>query len=155
MIVYRIGKETRRFRAVDLSGAGAAAEGARWNDATVFMLYTSTTRALACLETLVHIAEPSPLPLDRFLLDIEIPDDAWATRAVFDVSAHPGWDALPESVTATTWGTTWANSQSTLLAEVPSIVIPEEKNILINPIHPDFSRVRLANTRKWTYDPRL
>ncbi len=53
------------------------------------------------------------------------------------------------------WGTAWATGSSTLLAEVPSVIVPEESNILMNPHHPDGALLRAEKVRKWTYDARL
>lgn len=65
------------------------------------------------------------------------------------------WDALPESATAIAWGTTWANSNRSAIAIVPSVVVPEEWNVLINPRHPDAAKLKAAVARRWAYDPRL
>lgn len=53
------------------------------------------------------------------------------------------------------WGTAWAASRRSLVAWVPSVVVPEEWNLLINPLHPDFRGLAAAKTRQWLYDPRL
>jgi RES domain-containing protein len=158
MIVHRLGRETAKYTAVDISGAGAAASGGRWNEKSLPVLYTSMTRALACLESLVHLTESTAtpvLPLDRYLLDIAFPEENWLTATHFVAKDHPGWDALPESVTALTWGSNWLRSRSSLIAVVPSVIVPDELNVLINPLHPDFAGVKRVDARKWHFDPRL
>jgi len=75
--VWRIATDTSTYEADDLSGAGAKATGGRWNAAGVAVVYTSQTRALACLETVVHL-NAGGLPLSRYLVEVAIPDDLWA-----------------------------------------------------------------------------
>lgn len=118
------------------------------------MIYASSSRALACLETLVHLGN-SDLPLNRYLLAIRVPSAAWTARTVLDPDAHVGWDAEPASLVSLDWGTVWAAACATLLAEVPSIVVPEESNILINPRHAGAASMAAVKVRKWTYDARL
>ena len=89
--------------------------------------------ALACLETVVHLGGPAPLPLNRYLIEIEIPDDAWKVRTQFDVALHVGWDALPAGLVSLDWGTTWAKSEAQLIAQVPSIVVPEDSETMAAP----------------------
>ena len=66
-----------------------------------------------------------------------------------------GWDALPAGLVSLDWGTEWLKSRKSLLAEVPSIVAPEEFNILINPRHPDARNLTPKKIRRWNYDARL
>src|SRR5690606_25636098 len=109
------------------------------------------TRALACLETVVHLGSGDPLPLNRYLVEIAVPADVWAARAVFDAAAHVGWDAEPAGKVSLDWGTAWAATGSALLAEVPSVIVPEEFNILINPRHAAVASLSAAKRRRWTY----
>ena len=53
------------------------------------------------------------------------------------------------------WGTDWARGMTTLMAEVPSVIVPEESNVLINPAHKDAAGLVCEKIRKWLYDPRL
>jgi RES domain-containing protein len=156
-IVFRIARETRRYQASDITGAGAAASGGRWNPVKTPMVYASATRALAAWEALVHIAEPPGmrLPVDRYLLEIAIPRHAWSQRERFDGDANAGWDSIPGSMTALGWGTQWTVTCRSLVAVVPSVVVPEDNNVLINPRHPDAAALRVAIVRKWLYDVRL
>jgi RES domain-containing protein len=117
-------------------------------------VYASTTRALACLETVVHLGSGS-LPLNRYLVEIIVPDAAWENRATFDAALHVGWDAEPAGLVSLNWGTAWAAEGSTLLVELPSVVVPEESNILINPRHRGAMSLRARKVRRWAYDARL
>ncbi len=154
MVLWRIAADTAQYEAHDLSGKGAEASGGRWNRAGTPMLYTSTSRALACLETVVHLAAES-LPLNRYLVKVTVPMAAWKAAKVVDPAKHVGWDAEPAGKTSLDWGTAWAGAKTTLLARVPSIIVPEEQNVLINPVHPDLASVRAVKVRKWLYDAQL
>jgi len=153
--VWRIGTDTPDYEAHDLSGKGAELTGGRWNRPGTPLVYTSTSRALACLETVLHLNGSDPLPLNRYLVRIVLPESAWTARTVIDAASHVGWDAEPAAKVSRDWGTAWAHRIDTLLAEVPSIIVPEEANILVNPTHPDGRRVRAVKVRKWLYAPRL
>lgn len=153
--VWRIAADTPDYGADDLSGLGAQRSGGRWNRNGTPIIYTSTSIALACLETVVHLSGPDPLPLNRFLIEIEVPRAAWNARTRFDLSHNVGWDAQPAGLVSLDWGTRWAKSLRSLVAEVPSIVIPEESNVLLNPAHADAGRLTAKKRRRWSFDTRL
>jgi RES domain-containing protein len=153
--VWRIATDTKDYEADDLSGAGAKATGGRWNETGVAILYCSESRALACLETVVHL-NAGGLPLNRYLVEIEVPDGVWSAAQIETVaSLKIGWDAEPAGRVSVGFGSGWARSKSSLLLLVPSAIVPEETNILINPEHLDRIRLRARKVRKWVYDPRL
>jgi RES domain-containing protein len=119
------------------------------------LLYTATTRALACLETLVHLAPGGAFPFNRYLVEIDVPAAAWEHRVVFDTAGFVGWEAEPPGMVSLAWGTAWAAKGVSLLAEVPSAIVPEESNVLLNPAHPEMAAVLVRKVRRWLYDPRL
>lgn len=149
---WRISTDARTWSADDLSGAGARMSGGRWNEAGTAMVYASSSRALACLETVVHL-NAGGLPLNRYLVEIEVPDEVWA--AAETAAPEVGWDAEPAGRTSIGFGTTWARENRSALLLVPSAIVPEEANVLINPGHPDSRRITARKVRKWLYDPRL
>lgn len=153
--VWRIAPDAPDYGADDLSGKGAEKTGGRWNRKGTAVLYCSSTIALACLETLVHLAGSEALPLNRYLVMIAIPPSAWRDRAILGSGEHIGWDSEPPGIVSVNWGSNWMGSVKSLVAEVPSVVVPEESNILINPLHRDAKRLRARKVRRWTYDPRL
>ncbi len=156
IVLYRIATEAKDYGPDDLSGEGARRTGGRWNGAGVSVIYTSPTRALACLETIVHLTSATRLPMNRFLVEVSVPAAAWAARTQFgDPAALMGWDAEPPGRTSMGWGTRWLTGGGSLLAEVPSVVVPEETNVLINPAHASMAQVTARTVRKWTYDGRL
>lgn len=153
--VWRIAADTPKYAAHDLSGKSAEATGGRWNRKGTALNYTSVSRSLACLETVVHLSSGDALPLNRYLVQIRIPITAWNSRVVLDPAHHVGWDVEPAGKVSMDWGTAWIQGKATLLAEVPSVIVPEEHNILINPKHPHASKLTAVKIRKWTYDHRI
>lgn len=152
--LWRIAADAPGYTADDTTGAGARMSGGRWNRPGTALLYTSTSRALACLETVVHVLDAG-LPLNRYLVEVTVPGADWAAREVFDPAAHVGWDAEPAGMVSLDWGTAWAASGRTLLAEVPSVIVPAEANVLINPAHPGAAGLHVRKVRRWLYDARL
>ena len=152
--VWRIASDAPDWEATDLGGRGAERTGGRWNRRGTPVLYASSSIALACLETVVHLNAGLGLPLNRYLVRIDLPDEIWARRTAFD-AGQIGWDAEPPGRVSLNWGQEWLLSARTLLAEVPSVVVPEERNLLINPAHADATRLRATKLRKWLYDGRL
>jgi RES domain-containing protein len=153
--VWRIASDTPAYEADDLSGSGAKATGGRWNAPGAAAIYTSSTRALSCLETVVHL-NAGGLPLNRYLVEVTIPDDLWASAQTTSSTSLPvGWDAEPAGRASIEFGTNWIRSGASALLVVPSAIVPEEVNVLINPLHPDSARIVAVKIRKWLYDPRL
>jgi RES domain-containing protein len=153
--VWRIATDTASYQADDLSGAGAKATGGRWNETGSAMVYASKTRALACLETIVHL-NAGGLPFNRYLVEITIPDEVWGNAQVTTANGlRVGWDAEPAGQVSIQFGTTWVRAEGSALLLVPSVIVPEECNVLINPAHADSARITAVKQRKWLYDPRL
>lgn len=119
------------------------------------VVYASTSIALACLETLVHLSGDAPLPLQRWLVAISVQHEHWQQRNILEPADLPGWDHRPPTSVSTGWGDRWLTSGTSLLAEVPSVIIPEERNVLINPRHPHASSLLATIRRPWIDDERL
>jgi RES domain-containing protein len=150
--VWRIATDTPDYGADDLGGVGAKATGGRWNRAGTAMVYCSENIALACLETFVHL-RAGGLPLNRYLVQVDIPEALWSA------AAHPvpavGWDAIPTGRVSLDAGDAWAAACRTAVMRIPSAIVPEERNVLINPLHPDAKSIKAKRIRKWTYDGRM
>jgi RES domain-containing protein len=154
-VVWRIASDTPSYEADDLTGAGAKLTGGRWNEVGLPVVYASETRALACLETIVHL-NAGALPLNRYLVEVSIPDDVWSGARQERAARLPvGWDAEPAGRTSIQLGSDWLRAGTSALLVVSSVVAPEEYNILLNPAHADSSRIVARKVRKWLYDPRL
>jgi RES domain-containing protein len=149
--LWRIATETREFTALDLSGKGAAKSPGRWNGPGQPVVYAAPTVALATLETAAHI-HALGLPLNRFLVAIEIPDDVWAQRQQMTAGELPvGWAAIPAGFASVEIGSQWLTHQSSLVLCVPSVIVPEELVALINPAHPLAERLSAHMVRAVTY----
>jgi RES domain-containing protein len=150
--VWRIATDTPDYGADDLTGAGAKVTGGRWNRAGTALVYGSENIALACLETFIHL-KAGGLPLNRYLVQIEIPDAVWKTAT--RLAPAVGWDAIPTGRVSLDAGDAWAAACNAALLLVPSVIVPEERNILINPLHPDAKGIKAKRVRKWNYDGRM
>jgi RES domain-containing protein len=155
MRVWRIATDTPTYTADDLRGLGAKTTGGRWNRAGMPVVYCAESISLAAMETLVHLGAGG-LPLNRYLVSVEIPEAIWRRRQILPLQTAPvGWDALPTGKVSLDYGDAWLTSLVSAVLVVPSIVVPEESNILINPQHPDASGLRARKLKKWRYDERL
>jgi len=158
VVIWRIGTDTPDYTADELTGTGAKITGGRWNRAGIAVTYAAGSIALACLETLVHLGAHA-LPFNRYLVRIEVPDEVFARRMKFEDlapdAARVGWDALPAGKVSLAFGSNWLLSGSSAILDIPSVVVPEERNCLINPGHPDVALIRSVKQRRFTYDARL
>lgn len=151
MILWRIAAETRQFKANDLSGGGAAKSPGRWNEAGQAVLYTAPTIAMAVLETAAHI-DDGGLPLDRYLVRLDVPQPVWRKRRELDAAALPAtWNAIPAGASSAKIGSGWLRSQGSALLLAPSAIIPEERVALVNPAHPDSAKIKAAVVRPFEY----
>jgi len=143
MVVWRLASG----RYDPLSGSGARRYGGRWNEAGMAVIYTSAHLSLAVLEKLVH-TEPDLLPDDLVAFKIEFPDDVEVP-----MDWPPAWKE--NARVCRTIGAQWISSGRTLALTVPSVVVPQEHNLLINPAHPRMAEVRIIAQEPFQFDPRL
>lgn len=152
MILWRIAAETRKYAADDLSGGGAAAHPGRWNEEKQPVIYAAPTIAMAVLETAAHI-DDGGLPLNRFLLRIDVPEDEWIAREELDpAKLPPSWSAIPAGRTSVKIGADWLTSARSLILLVPSVIVPEERAALINPLHSNAEKLSASVVRTFAYD---
>jgi len=150
MRVFRIAKQ--QFIG-DLSGEGARLFGGRWNRKGISLLYTSESRSLATVEYLVHLSM-GILSKDLAIAELEIPDSC--KIELTEVSALPaGWNRFPAPVELSELGSAWAQRAATLGLRVPSAVVKDEWNILLNPQHASFSEVKMISIEEYIFDQRL
>lgn len=147
----RVWRLTRAVYASDpLSGNGAAIAGNRWNSPGTRVAYAATTRALAALEMLVHVTRET-VPPDMVFVPVDVPD-----RLVREASGLPAdWADLPYGPDARRFGDRWVIEGRSLGLLVPSVVVPAERNVLINPRHRAFGRVRVGLVEPFAFDRRL
>lgn len=152
MVVWRIGNETKDYSADDLSGGGAAVSGGRFNKPGQFVIYTSENPALAMLETAAH-TDPAGLPLSRYLVRIEIPDPLFAMAKTYTEAALPkAWDAVPCGLASIQFGSDWYEAGVHPIIIVPSAIMVESNNILINAKHPAVLGLLASKVRRVHYD---
>jgi RES domain-containing protein len=148
LTAWRITK--RKHAKTAFSGEGARQFGGRWNHAGIPMVYTAETRALAALEILVHFGS-SDLLQKYVLIEVGI-DESLVTRIEPDLLPK-NWRADPPPEKLRSLGDEWALSASSVVLQVPSALVPGENNFLLNPRHPDFSRLRLGKPQPFDFDP--
>ena len=152
MRLWRIATETRRYRADDLSGRGAAAHPGRWNDDGQPVVYCAPSIAMAVLETAAHI-DTTGLPLNRFLVAIDVPDAVWAARTILTIAALPvAWRAIPAGSASVDEGSRWWAGGASAVLEVPSAIVPEEPACVLNPGHADAACVTATVVRTFADD---
>jgi RES domain-containing protein len=116
------------------------------------MVYAAAAASLAVLETAAHV-DPAGLPLNKFLISIEVPDAVWARAEVLDMSKiGASWSAIPAGLVSVQAGSAWLRSMTSAILLVPSVIVPEESAALINPAHPDAKGITAREERKFVYD---
>lgn len=135
--------------ATDLEGSGNRIHGARWNSPGRGVLYTSENLSLCVLETLVHLPGALRVRLpQRLAIRIEYPDDA-------EVLELRAWPETARAAKCRETGDRWLDSAEALVLKAPSIVVPQESNLMFNPAHPRMSEVRIAWTEPFQFDERV
>ncbi|WP_338414693.1 RES family NAD+ phosphorylase [uncultured Sphaerotilus sp.] len=151
MKVWRICRQP--FVATALDGIGGLYVSGRWHRRGRPIVYAASSAALAALEVLVHV-DPLDAPDDLRLLTLEVPDDLLVEQ--LDVAALPArWAAVPAPDELAVLGSDWLASRRSPALSVPSAVIPIERNLLLNPLHPQMLQVRIVDDTAFTFDPRL
>lgn len=151
MELYRI---TQEKYADDLSGNGARIFGGRWNSEGLFAVYTSAYRSLALLETLAHTPSKIFISKAYLLITLSVPDSIHPEE-IDKAKLIAGWDAPDTRPVTKKVGDKFLRSKSGLLLCVPSVLMPEENNYLINPLHADIRKIKIINKRKLQFDTRM
>jgi RES domain-containing protein len=153
---YQISKESNPAKA--FSGQGAKDWGGRWNSKGVAVVYTAEHRSLSILEVLVHVKGGAgmggsaisvpfyiyPISLDAALLE-ELP--------ISSLSA--GWNSEPPTAASQSLGDAWVSAARSPALAVPSVIVPEERNYVMNPNHPRFPEIKIGSPVVCSFDPRL
>jgi RES domain-containing protein len=142
---------TVRFATSAFSGEGARMYGGRWNRKGIPMVYTSGAQSLAMLEMLV---QDDPLRARYVVIPASIPDEVAVERVAPD-DLPANWRAIESRSQLQDLGSAWARSLSSAVLAVPSAVVPDESNYLLNPLHPAFARIEIGTPRAFVTDVRL
>ena len=149
MEVYRV--VIARY-ATDLNGTGGLYTDGRWHLQGHRILYTAQSKALAILEKLVHLSRRD-FAMEHRCLTLEFPDE---TLAEFPKEQLPQqWNSRRGPDELKEMGTRWLTDKSSLALRVPSVLVPGEHNILLNPLHPRMQEVKLVQNEPLLFDDRL
>jgi RES domain-containing protein len=140
MKVYRMHRSERAPG--DCTGAMLA--GGRWNPIGTPMLYASEHLSLACIEILVHL-DKGQLPRDY----------VWSSTELTETPGLLRFENLNDMKSCKAAGHRWVHAAGALAVQVPSVVIPEESNILLNPEHAGYNDLVWSEPRPFRFDPRL
>jgi RES domain-containing protein len=134
-------------------GEGARRYGSRWTRKGLPVVFTSATLSLAALERFVH-ADPDLEPLDLVALSIELPERI-AIETV-DIDDLPrDWRSYPAPASLSAIGERWLRTARTVALSVPSVVIPHERNVILNPGHGEFAKLTARTAEPFSFDPRM
>ena len=140
-----------KHAATAFSGEGAAMTGGRWNSRGVPVVYTSGSKALAALESLVHLNPPVLFRYVAFRLKF---DDTLVE--LFPAKALPAdWQTEPPAASTKVIGDAWVREARSAVLALPSAIISGEANYLINPAHPRFRSISIGKAEPFAFDPRL
>lgn len=114
-------------------------------------MYASASLALAAIETFVHLGEDA-VHIRFVYFRIDIPDAVTLERCR---RLPTRWRAEPPEEPSMRYGSAWVRRGRTAVLEVPSVIVPSEKNYLLNPDHPNFARLRVGRPTRFVFDPRL
>ncbi len=144
---------TREKFATVLSGKGAAIKGARWNSIGVEIIYSASNRSLAMAEIAVHFTLAT-LPDDYFMMALFIPDDVSMMK--LSLTELPvDWNAFPHPTSTQIVGDQFISSNKQCVLQIPSAVTQGDYNLLINPNHIDFVKIRIVSIEKFPFDKRI
>ncbi|MDC8000935.1 RES family NAD+ phosphorylase [Aequorivita todarodis] len=153
MRVYRIERE--KYLETTLKGVRASlTEGYRWNSLNTYLVYTAESRALATLEVAIHLDLSEDLPTDRYYVEIDIPD-AVEILELRNEDLPDNWNIQPPSLETQYIGDDFVKDNEAAVLKVLSSIVPPEYNYLINPNHPDASRITVVSKEKLIFDKRF
>jgi RES domain-containing protein len=140
-----------RFRDSAFTGVGGLYAARRWNHLGTPMVYTGTSRALAALEFFVNL-EPNEAPDDLLIAEATVPDEFVET---LDLKQLPrNWRSL-DNQRCRDIGSKWAANLRSLALRVPSVVVDGDWNVLLNPKHPEFAKVKIGAAKPFRFDERM
>jgi RES domain-containing protein len=141
-----------RYAKSAFSGEGARRAGGRWNSPGFPLVYLAGSTSLAILEMLVHL--DSDALIERYVLYETTFDDSLATH-IDPASLPKNWQRVPSPPGVKRIGDMWIRNASSVVLRVPSAIVPIEWNYLVNPAHPNFSKVTIGPKKAIRFDPRL
>ena len=142
-----------RYVKTAFDGKGASKYGGRWNSKGTAVIYTAESLSLATLEILVHLEDASVLTENFSYIEIEFTNKIVTT---LDESLFPkNWYKNPPNLTTQKIGDEWVSKETSAVLKVPSSVIREEYNYILNPNHNDFEKIKINKPQKLIIDERI
>lgn len=152
LIAWRLVRPAHADAAAAFSGEGARRSGGRWNAPGRPVVYASLHLSLAALETLAH-ADRRSFERDYAAFTVHVPHALVLELRDDDL---PGdWRARPVSAGARSVGDAWLAQRASVALSVPSVLVPPERNLLLDPAHPRFGEVRIGAPQRFRFDERL
>ena len=153
---YRISKESDPAKA--FSGQGAKDWGGRWNSRGVAVVYTAAHRSLSILEVLVHLkggagVRTAAISTPFYIYTVSF--DAALVEELPISSVPAGWNSEPPTAVSQSIGDAWILAERSPALAVPSVIVPEERNFILNPKHPRFTGFQIKLPVVCSVDPRL
>jgi RES domain-containing protein len=149
--VYRICKT--KYAATAFDGEGAFRYGGRWNSRGTRVVYVAGSLALAALEMLVHLGDDEMLLKYSFVAAEIAPDLILKIEDFRPLPAN--WNDSPAPIAVQQIGDDWVKSAASAILEVPTSIVPLEKNYLLNPAHTDWVKIVLGDPQNFVFDERL
>jgi len=150
MIVYRITKN--EYAALD--GAGGLYGPGRWHRKGNLIIYASEHASLAAWEKIVHVASFENLQKDLLLVKLEIPDKIEIPTVPQNILVK-GWDRFPYRSETVNFGTSFLRKMEYLALKVPTVIIPDEFNIILNPLHLAIHDCKIISLIPFVFDKRV
>lgn len=147
MIVYRI---TLAIYSKRLLASGYPA---RWNSRDVKIIYTAQSRALACLENVVH-RNSKGLEKNFRIMQISVPDDIFL-KEIKETDLISDWKEFDKMPYSQSLGDQWVHEAKSAILKVPSVIVSGDSNFLLNPGHRDFQKIKLLRTDPFEFDDRI
>jgi RES domain-containing protein len=153
---YRISKESDAAKA--FSGQSAKDWGGRWNSRGVAVVYSAAHRSLSILEVLVHVqggAGTGRAAISTPFYIYAVSFEAALLEELLISNLPAEWNSEPHTAASQSLGDAWARAAKSVVLAVPSVIVPEERNYVLNPNHPRFAEVQIASPVACPVDPRL
>lgn len=132
----------------------ASGKAARWNKDGEFVIYTGETRSLAMLENIVHKSIQTGLNYETMIISIRDSEDVFSRKKISDLPSN--WRDISAYSKLQDIGSQWYHSKKSLVLQVPSVIVPQESNYIINANHPEFkNHIMLVRQEEFVLDNRL
>lgn len=152
LVAWRLVRPAFGTAEAAFSGEGARRYGGRWNAPGRRIVYASEHLSLAALETLAH-AERSRFRRDYVAFRVRVPEPL--VMVLRDEDLPDDWRDRPSSAGARAVGDAWLSASPSVALLVPSVLVPQERNLLLDVEHPRFPEVTVEAGAAFRFDERL